>query len=175
MRGRKGGAGWVDSVGGVLRVLVLSVFGTFSGSSLYCGTGAAVIVVVLFFPPVLLFTFWPVYIPWSRLLSFSYYTLNTMYLDVYFITGVESNQGYGDLLHGFIWIKHYYFSTGLCHHCPNGSFWRNKNGKLKIMIHCFDYVVQKATDGWKFILLILMTWANKEELFLFTWTFALCT
>lgn len=40
-------------MGGVLRVLVLSVFGTFPGSSLYCGTGAAVIVVVLFFPPVL--------------------------------------------------------------------------------------------------------------------------
>lgn len=39
-------------MGGVLRVLVLSVFGTFPGSSLYRGTGAAVIV-VLFFPPVL--------------------------------------------------------------------------------------------------------------------------
>lgn len=38
-------------MGGVLRVLVLSVFGTFPGSSLYRGTGAAVI--VLFFPPVL--------------------------------------------------------------------------------------------------------------------------
>lgn len=48
-------------MGGVLRVLVLSVFGTFSGSSLYCGTGAAVIVVVfvLFFPSRFgLFTFW---------------------------------------------------------------------------------------------------------------------
>lgn len=51
MRERKGGAGGVDAVGGVLRVLVLSVFGTFPGSSLYRGTGAAVI--VLFFPPVL--------------------------------------------------------------------------------------------------------------------------
>lgn len=51
----------VDAVGGVLRVLVLSVLGTFSGSSLYCGTGAAVIVVVvvLFFPSHFgLFSFW---------------------------------------------------------------------------------------------------------------------
>lgn len=60
---------------------------------------------------------WPVYAPWSRLFS---HTVNAHWmqctaLDVYFITGVESNQGDGDLSHVFIWIKRYYFCTPLCH------------------------------------------------------------
>lgn len=41
-----------------------------------------------------------------------------MALDVYFIMGIESNQGDGDLLHGFILIKRYYFFTCLCHDSP---------------------------------------------------------
>lgn len=60
---------------------------------------------------------WPVYTPWSRLFSHTVtaHWMQCTALDVYFITGVESNRGDGDLSHGFIWIKRYYFCTPLCH------------------------------------------------------------
>lgn len=123
------GRGW-GGVGG-LQVLVLSLFREhrlyvrhlLRITTVLCRAGGAVIFFCLFvccFWVLVLVLYslgWPVYTPWSPLFSHTVtaHWMQRTALDVYFITGVESNRGDGDLSHGFIWIKRYYFCTPLCH------------------------------------------------------------